>query len=395
MTIVEQDAPVERTWAEDLVQYFRELGGEAHYSDLYRYIEANPRRKLGKEWQAVVRRTIEEHSSDTTIWQNRRLPDLFRSVDGLGAGRWALRESPVPREFPLTPGDRIKRTELHAQYGGRQRGGISPSAVTPNVFLFSDPDTGSQHGYYDKWMDDGCFHYTGEGQRGDQEMAQGNSAILNHEKEGRRLRLFKGTSDFVIYQGEVDLAEDQPFYLDDAPETDGGPLRQVIIFRLRPLNDAMRPTIAEQAPSLLPVVTDIDVEEQHTTTVIVTRTIGEAEAIRRESALVLSFKAHAKTNGMIAISKRIAPGNSAAAFRVDVYINQLNLLIEAKANSSRESFRMAIGQLADYRRFLDKPACAILVPSQPRHDLLDLAKVEQIGVIWPSATGFESTISLW
>jgi hypothetical protein len=72
----------ERTWAEDLVQYFRDLGGEAHYSDLYKHIEANPRRALGKEWQAVVRRTIEEHSSDTTVWPKRRLPDLFYSVDG-------------------------------------------------------------------------------------------------------------------------------------------------------------------------------------------------------------------------------------------------------------------------------------------------------------------------
>lgn len=80
-----------RTWVEDVVEYFRELGGEAHYSDLYRHIAQNPRRSLGRSWQAVVRRTIEEHSSDSTIWSKRHLPDLFRSVDGLGGGRWALR----------------------------------------------------------------------------------------------------------------------------------------------------------------------------------------------------------------------------------------------------------------------------------------------------------------
>lgn len=80
-----------RTWVEDVVEYFGELGGEAHYSELYRHIEQNPRRPLGRSWQAVVRRTIEEHSSDSTIWSNRKLPDLFRSVDGLGEGRWALR----------------------------------------------------------------------------------------------------------------------------------------------------------------------------------------------------------------------------------------------------------------------------------------------------------------
>ncbi len=84
-----------RTWVEDVVDYFRELGGEAHYSELYRYIEQNPRRPLGRSWQAVVRRTIEEHSSDSTIWHKRRLPDLFRSAHGLGEGRWALRNPNV------------------------------------------------------------------------------------------------------------------------------------------------------------------------------------------------------------------------------------------------------------------------------------------------------------
>lgn len=384
----------QKTWAQDLVEYFRELGGEAHYSDLYRHIEANPRRSLGKEWQAVVRRTIEEHSSDTSIWNKRRLPDLFRSVNGLGAGRWALRESPI-REFPLRPGDRIKRTELHERFGGTQRGGISPSRQSPNVFIFSDAAAGSQHGYFDKWMDDGCFHYTGEGQRGDQEMTKGNAAILHHRREGRSLRLFSGSSDFVQYRGEVELAADQPCYLDDAPETDNGPLRQVIIFRLRPLSDLIRPTaVAESAPAE-PTVIEVEIEEQHTTTATVTRTASEAEAVRREAALVQSFKAYVAATGLRATSKRIAPGGFGSAFRVDAFIRQLNLLIEAKANSSRESFRMAIGQLADYRRFLGKPQCAILVPTKPRKDLLDLARVEGIYVIWPSADGFASTANLW
>jgi hypothetical protein len=86
-----------RTWVEDIVEYFGELGGEAHYSELYRHIEQNPRRQLGASWQAVVRRTIEQHSSDSTIWSKFRLPDLFRSVNGLGQGTWALRNPSVGR----------------------------------------------------------------------------------------------------------------------------------------------------------------------------------------------------------------------------------------------------------------------------------------------------------
>jgi hypothetical protein len=92
----ERGTTLQRGWVDDIVDYFKELGGEAHYSELYRQIEDHPRRELGREWQAVVRRTIEEHSSDTTIWSKRRMPDLFRSVEGLGKGVWALRAYETP-----------------------------------------------------------------------------------------------------------------------------------------------------------------------------------------------------------------------------------------------------------------------------------------------------------
>jgi hypothetical protein len=69
----------------------------------------------------------------------------------------------------LLPGDEIKRTELHARFGGSGQGGINPSAKTANVFIFTDPVRGHRHGYLeDGWHDDNCFHYTGEGQEGDQ-----------------------------------------------------------------------------------------------------------------------------------------------------------------------------------------------------------------------------------
>ena len=92
--------------------------------------------------------------------------------------------------WTLQPGASIKRRELHQLFGGGWQGGISSSATSPNVFLFSDPDSGEAHGYIDTWKDDGCFHYTGEGQCGDQEMVRGNRAILDASKEGRALRVF-------------------------------------------------------------------------------------------------------------------------------------------------------------------------------------------------------------
>lgn len=54
-----------------------------------------------------------------------------------------------------------------------------------------------------------------------------------------------------------------------------------------------------------------------------------------------------------------------------------------------KSVRMAIGQLADYRRFVDPQIQALLVPSQPRPDLLTLLGTEGISVIWEVDAKFE------
>jgi hypothetical protein len=64
------------------------------------------------------------------------------------------------------------------------------------------------------------------------------------------------------------------------------------------------------------------------------------------------------------------------------------VVVEAKGSVSREAFRMALGQLADYRRFLNKPACAILLPTPPSADLRALASAEGIQLWWAVRDGF-------
>ena len=88
-------------------------------------------------------------------------------------------------------------------------------------------------------------------------------------------------------------------------------------------------------------------------------------------------------------------GRGAGPFLTDVYVKELNLLIEAKGSSDRGAFRMAIGQLIDFRRFMKKPRCAILLPLKPDHDILQLAKAENIGVIWSTDNDFRATFDLW
>lgn len=135
--------------------------------------------------------------------------------------------------WDLAPGELIKRTGVHARYGGGRQGGIAPSTVSPNVLVFSDPASGAKFGYHDRW-EDGVFHYTGEGQVGEQLMNHGNKAILQHTDDGRALRVFKGVRGVVRYLGEFELDED-PWYWSVAEDRNHR-RRKVIVFRLRPID---------------------------------------------------------------------------------------------------------------------------------------------------------------
>lgn len=76
----------------------------------------------------------------------------------------------------------------------------------------------------------------------------------------------------------------------------------------------------------------------------------------------------------------------------DAYDSTANVLIEAKSSSSREDVRMAIGQLFDYRRHLAKSATlAVLLPSQPSDDVMDLLAGLRIKTIIEDGKSFTAT----
>lgn len=298
-------------------------------------------------------------------------------------------------EWDLSPGTSLERTALQARYGGRTQGGIGPSRKSPNVLIFSDPIAGEPHGYYDGWQKDGCFHYTGEGQYGDQQMKSGNAAILNHKAEGRALRVFEGARGTVTYLDEFELDPEEPYYYTDAPETGDGPLRQVIVFRLRPKR------IAAGAPSMKladmlggPTSEDVPLEQQQTERAFVSPSHEPYEAERREQKLVLELETYLRKRNHAVSRKRIVPPGEARPLFTDLYDATTGTLVEAKGTVERNSIRMAIGQLADYKRFIDggKPRhLAVLLPSQPRPDLHQLLTSQGIELIYPSDEGFEDS----
>jgi hypothetical protein len=286
----------------------------------------------------------------------------------------------------LKPGDRIKRVELQDNYGGRRQGGISPSKQTPNVFLFTDQARGAIHGYiYDGQGDDGYYHYTGEGQDGDQRMVQGNRAIRDHQTEGRDLHLFDVRTGLATYLGEFEYVD---HYSADAPATHEDGPRKVIVFRLRRLSGVSPMAPARVDRSSEDEVKVVPVEQHLTERMIIEPNREPYQAERREQPLVLALLAFLRSQGHDVNRLQLRPQGEPAPLLCDLYDATTNTVIEAKGSVARNAIRMAIGQLADYARLVEPPpARVILVPEKPRPDLLNLAASEGIRVTWPDGDG--------
>jgi len=80
-------------WTDDIKAAFINLNGIGKNQEIYDEIK-KIRPNLSGDWQAVVRRTIQQNSSDTQSWL--RTNDFFYSVNGIGQGIWGLRDF-----FPL------------------------------------------------------------------------------------------------------------------------------------------------------------------------------------------------------------------------------------------------------------------------------------------------------
>ena len=79
-------------WRDDVRAALIDLGGQAHLSEIYAKVRELRRvggRSLPFELEAIVRRELENNSSDAGAFTGHR--DWFGSVDGLGKGLWAIR----------------------------------------------------------------------------------------------------------------------------------------------------------------------------------------------------------------------------------------------------------------------------------------------------------------
>jgi len=78
----------------------------------------------------------------------------------------------------------------------------------------------------------------------------------------------------------------------------------------------------------------------------------------------------------------------------DLFDKTTGTLYESKGTVTRAATRMAIGQLADYARLITPtPRRALLVPEEPRRDLLRLAESQGVEVIWPDEGTFAMPVA--
>lgn len=285
----------------------------------------------------------------------------------------------------LEPGAEIRRVDLHAKYGGSSQNRISPCSSTDNILIFTEASSGHQHGYYDTWNEDGTFHYTGEGQTGDQKMVRGNKAILEHRETGKRLRLFDGARGTVRYLGEWTLDPEQPFSEDEAPATGGGALRKVIRFHLVPIKatitapeveigqDYVAPDEGVMPRPAAPSTPDPD---------LVGRNLSAHRRLQNELA------AEAQRRGFTALSPDASDPDFDLAWRDSkgrVTVCEVKSL--TPANEGRQ-LRAGLGQVLDYQDQLSDRAPEVAAvlwierePSERRW--LDLCRRVGVTLAWP------------
>ncbi|MEO9966947.1 MAG: HNH endonuclease [Reichenbachiella sp.] len=127
-----------------------------------------------------------------------------------------------------------RRKDIHDMYGGNRQSGISPSAKTPYIFIFTGA-SGAQHGYKDEWLNEDVFSYTGEGQSGDMGFTKGNLALRDHLSTGKRVFLFEYIArGMVMFVGELTFLDSDYF---ETHDTSGG-LRTGIKFFFRRVGEA-------------------------------------------------------------------------------------------------------------------------------------------------------------
>lgn len=108
---------------------------------------------------------------------------------------------------------------------------------------------------------------------------------------------------------------------------------------------------------------------------------------RREAALQGRYCALLEAEGHEVRRHKIPVSGSLHAMYTDLFDATTGELVEVKALADRSTVRLGLGQLLDYGRFVDHVGCALLLPSRPGQDLIDLLHLYRVSAIWEEQEG--------
>jgi hypothetical protein len=296
-------------------------------------------------------------------------------------------------DWKLAPGQVVRRVALHNELGGVRQGGISPAKH--HVFLFTDDAVNQEHGYLrDHWdsTDPDLFHYCGEGQVGNQQVARYNGSVLNASRDHRSIRLFQGVRGQVTYVAELIVDQQEPYYWAWGPGRDGVG-RRVLMIRLRQAagaptrqNPRATPTMGLTSPLSPPLDLPYRPADERASAVA-SFPAKDLDTIDR------AMRGHAITQNLLAewlVEHRLvplSPGPSQPAF--DLAWRERGELIVAEvksmpAGSELPQLRLGLGQVLDYAHTLSARPVLVVErrPADPRW--LDLCGTYGVTLVWPS-----------
>ncbi|MGW3131384.1 hypothetical protein [Streptomyces sp. NPDC001123] len=306
-----------------------------------------------------------------------------------------------PEEWKLNRGDFATRQFMTEGYGMALQSGIAPSSISSHVALYHVPEIANSLEAEVGWADDGFFYYVGAHRQGDPKFKRNpsvdpfenpyNKVILTAWQRGRALHLMHGERMLKMSQRHYRYVES--LVLDDVLETTSPEGWPVPIFRLAPVDMVTHKPGTLPCPGRRNQVSVVPVERHE---LMCSRSgISSLSTLRPEARLEKRLCLFLMRQGHPVSRLQIRHTKDCSPLFTDVWVGSANLLIEAKASAGRNDIRQAIGQLADYTRFLDNANRAILLPSRPEKDLVKLAHSQRAALIWPSGEHCWESSAMW
>lgn len=303
--------------------------------------------------------------------------------------------------WDIPVGTSIGRSELHRRLqGGSRQDGITRVVKSNEMLVFTN-DGGEEHGYgvHEGLSSDGVFHYTGQGQNGDQKLTGNNKALADSEEIGRPIHVFRGQGT-VTYVGSFALA-DPPYTWEQFPGTGSSPERDGLVFNLVAV-DADTSLLSARAEQGSGGSGHASTKETSWATVAwqpldfsdyQVRMVDEGESVRsvsrREFELQTRFGDWLRARGDDVQALRLK--EDGVTIVPDLYVPTIGQVVEVKKSTARGYIRTAIGQALDYSATAGRiglaVAPAVLLPSEPDARMLELCTSVGIAVWWPTSAG--------